>query len=88
MPDDLPLDVLTELGRVTWAVIRLEDYTEDVCRNIELADVRTADKRPLSQKIRSRPRFCRADRSQRRVMPRLRGWSVPGMRSNGGTRPC
>jgi hypothetical protein len=28
MPDDLPVDVLTELGRVTWAAIKLEDYTE------------------------------------------------------------
>jgi hypothetical protein len=28
MPDKLPVEVLTELGRVTWAVVRLEDYVQ------------------------------------------------------------
>jgi hypothetical protein len=51
MPDDLPVDVLTELGRVTWAAIKLEDYTEGLCSLIEPANPRT-DKRQLSQKIR------------------------------------
>jgi hypothetical protein len=47
------VNVLTELGRVTWAVIKLEDYTEDLCRNIEPVDLRIADKRPVSQKIKA-----------------------------------
>jgi hypothetical protein len=33
--DDLPIDVLTELGRVTWAAINLEDYTESMCAFID-----------------------------------------------------
>jgi hypothetical protein len=53
MPDELPVDVLTELGRVTWAVIKLEDYAEDLCRKIEPVDLRKADKRPVSQKIKA-----------------------------------
>ena len=51
MPDDLPLDVLTELGRVTWAAIRLEDYAEDVCWHIDPANPRT-DRRQVGQKIK------------------------------------
>jgi hypothetical protein len=50
MPDDLPVDVLAELGRVTWAAIKLEDYAEDVCSHIQPANPRT-DQRRLSQKI-------------------------------------
>jgi hypothetical protein len=51
MPDDLPVDVLTELGRVTWAAIKLEDYVDDLCRRIEPADPQT-DRRQISQKIK------------------------------------
>jgi len=51
MPDDLPVDVLTELGRVTWAAIKLEDYTEGLCSLIDPANPRT-DKRQVSQKIK------------------------------------
>jgi hypothetical protein len=51
MPDDLPVDVLTELGRVTWAAIKLEDYTESLCAFIEPANPRT-DKRQVGQKIK------------------------------------
>jgi hypothetical protein len=51
MPDDLPVDVLTELGRVTWAAIKLEDYTEGLCSLIEPANPRT-DKRQISKKIK------------------------------------
>ena len=29
MPDELPVDVFTELGRVTWAAIKLEDYVRE-----------------------------------------------------------
>jgi hypothetical protein len=52
MPDDdlLPVEVLTELGRVTWAAILLEDYTEDLCSSIDPVDPRR-DKRPISRKI-------------------------------------
>src|SRR5262249_43753365 len=49
--DDLPIDVLTELGRVTWAAIKLEDYDENLCSFIDPANPRT-DKRQVSQKIR------------------------------------
>jgi hypothetical protein len=49
--DDLPTDVLTELGRVMWAAIKLEDYTEDVCSWIDPANPRT-DKRQVGRKIK------------------------------------
>jgi hypothetical protein len=49
--DELPTDVLTELGRVTWAAIKLEDYTESVCSFIDPSNPRT-DKRSISKKIK------------------------------------
>lgn|SRR5215813_6751811 len=49
--DDLPIDVLTELGRVTWAAIKLEDYAESMCSFIEPANPRT-DRRQVGQKIK------------------------------------
>jgi hypothetical protein len=55
MLDDLPVDVLTELGRVTWAAIKLEDYTEGLCSFIEPTNPRT-DKRQVSQKIKDAKR--------------------------------
>jgi hypothetical protein len=55
MPADLPVDVLTELGRVTWAAIKLEDYTEGLCSLIEPANPRT-DRRQVSQKIKDAKR--------------------------------
>jgi hypothetical protein len=51
MPDELPEEVLTELGRVTWAAIKLEDYTESLCSFIDPANPRT-DKRMVSRKIK------------------------------------
>lgn len=44
--------MLTELGRVTWAAILLEDYTESLCSFIDPSDPRT-DKRSVSQKLRA-----------------------------------
>jgi hypothetical protein len=58
MPDDLPVDVLTELGRVTWAAIKLEDYAESLCSFIEPANPRT-DRRQVSQKIKDAKRVLR-----------------------------
>jgi hypothetical protein len=58
MPDDLPVDVFTELGRVTWAAIRLEDYTEGVCSDIDPANPRE-DRRQVSQKIKDAKRVLR-----------------------------
>jgi len=55
MPDDLPVDVLTELGRVVWAAIKLEHYAESLCSLIEPANPGT-DKRPVSHKIRDAKR--------------------------------
>jgi hypothetical protein len=51
MPDDLPVDVLTELGRVTWAAIKLEDYAAGICSIIDPANPRT-DRRQIGQKIK------------------------------------
>jgi hypothetical protein len=31
MPDELSVDVFTELGRLTWAAIKLEGYVEGLC---------------------------------------------------------
>ena len=49
--DELPVDVLTELGRVTWAAIKLEDYAESVCAFIDPVNPRT-DRRQVSTKIK------------------------------------
>jgi hypothetical protein len=52
MPDELlPIDVLTELGRVTWAAIILENHTADTCLVIDPADPST-DRRQIGQKIK------------------------------------
>jgi hypothetical protein len=51
MPRDLSVDVLTELGRVTWAAIRLEDYVGDVCSRIDPRDPRRTDERLTGQRI-------------------------------------
>lgn len=48
--DDLSVDVLTELGRVTWAAIVLEDYTEGLCSSIDPANPRE-DRRSVGTKI-------------------------------------
>ncbi len=52
--DDLPTEVLTELGRMTWAAIRLNDYVEGVCAFVQPSDPR-ADRRhmPLCTQRRS-----------------------------------
>lgn len=55
LDDELPADVFTELGRVTWAAIRLEDYTESLCQSIDPANPRT-DKRLIGQKIKDAQR--------------------------------
>jgi hypothetical protein len=59
MPDELPVDVITELGRVTWAAIRLEDYVESLRSHIDPANPRT-DKRQVSKKIRDAQRVLAA----------------------------
>jgi hypothetical protein len=51
MPDELPIEVFTELGRVTWAAIKLEDYTKSMCATINPTDPRT-DRRPISRQIK------------------------------------
>lgn len=51
MPDELPVEVFTELGRVTWAAIKLEDYVGAVCSHIEPSNPRT-DRRQISAKIK------------------------------------
>ena len=48
--DDLDPDVLTELGRVTWAAIKLEDYTDTMCSTIDPSNPRT-DRRSVGRKI-------------------------------------
>jgi hypothetical protein len=68
MPDDLPVDVLTELGRVTWAAIKLEDYTEGLCSLIDPTNPRT-DKRQVSQKIKDAKRV-------------LQGWPSSSVRDD------
>ncbi len=60
--DDLPAEVFAELGRVTWAAILLEDYTESLCSIIQPADPRT-DKRSVGRKIKDAQQV-------------LRGWPV------------
>jgi hypothetical protein len=64
--DDLPTDVLTELGRVTWAAINLEDYVKSLCSFIEPADPRT-DHRVVSTKIKDAKKV-------------LADWSNPSVR--------
>ena len=59
MPDELSVDVFTELGRVTWAAIKLEDYVESMCSHIDPANPRT-DKRQVSKKIRDAQRVLAA----------------------------
>jgi hypothetical protein len=81
MPDDLPVDVLTELGRVTWAAIKLEDYTEDLCSHIEPVNPQT-DRRPVRRKIRDAKKILDG-----RVPFAMRDdavacWSVPVRRSS------
>jgi hypothetical protein len=53
--DELPVDVFTELGRVTWAAIKLEDYTKGVCSTVEPRNPRT-DKPQISTWIRGAKR--------------------------------
>jgi len=49
--DELPVEVFTELGRVTWAAIRLEDYTESVCQCVDPHNPRT-DHRQIGRKVK------------------------------------
>ena len=49
--DDLGVDMFAELGRVTWAAIHLESFTNTMCSFIKPADPRT-DRRILGQKIK------------------------------------
>ena len=51
MPDDLPVDVLTELGRVTWAAIKLEDYASAFA-GLPHPAAPLDDRRRISQKIK------------------------------------
>lgn len=52
--DELPVDVLTELGRLTWAAIKLEDYVVDICSRVEPKSFAEDlnDRRPVSGRIR------------------------------------
>jgi hypothetical protein len=50
--DELSESVFTELGRVTWAVIKLEDYLQNVSWLITPSDPST-DRRPISEKIKA-----------------------------------
>jgi hypothetical protein len=49
--DHLPIDVLTELGRVAWTAIILEDCADGVCAFIKPANPRT-DPRQIGPKVR------------------------------------
>jgi hypothetical protein len=49
---ELPADVLTELGRVTWAAINLENDAKMMCWFIQPSNPRT-DRRQLSKKIKA-----------------------------------
>ncbi len=70
--DDLPIDVLTELGRVTWAAIKLEDYVESICSFIDPANPRT-DRRQVSQKIRAAQKVL-ADRAASATRDKSKAW--------------
>jgi hypothetical protein len=50
---------LTELGRVTWAAIRLEDYTESVCAFVDPHNPQT-DRRQIGQKVKDATSVLRA----------------------------
>jgi hypothetical protein len=67
--DDLLVEVLTELGRVTWAAIKLEDYTESLCSTIDPANPRT-DRRQVSTKIKDAKKV-------------LNGWPTSAARDRG-----
>lgn len=61
MLDDLPEAVFAELGRVTWAAIKLEDYTEDVCERIDPRwDPGHADMRQLGRRVKDATRALAA----------------------------
>jgi hypothetical protein len=57
--DELPDDVLIELGRFTWAAIFLEDYANGVCSFIHYSNPRE-DRRSISQKINDARRDLRS----------------------------
>ena len=69
--DDLPTEVLTELGRVTWAAIKLEDYTESMCSFIDPANPRT-DRRSVGEKIKDAKKV-------------LAGWPASAVRDEAAT---
>ena len=50
MPDELPDEVLIELGRLTWSAIHLEDLTDAMCHQVVHKDPRV-DQRPIGRKI-------------------------------------
>ena len=54
----VPVDVLTELGRVTWAAIMLEEYTESLCFLIGPPANPRTDRRQVSEKIRDAKRVA------------------------------
>lgn len=58
MSDELPDEVLIELGRFTWAAILLDDLTDSLCSFIHLANPRE-DKRSIGQKIKDARRELR-----------------------------
>jgi hypothetical protein len=56
--DDLPDNVLIELGRLTWAAILLEDLTDSMCTFIHHTNPRE-DRRSIGQKIKDARRDLR-----------------------------
>ena len=58
MSDELPEEVLIELGRFTWAAILLGDLTDSLCGVIQYANPRE-DKRSIGQKIKGARRELR-----------------------------
>ena len=51
MSHPLPDDVLVELGKLTWAAIRLEDLADSLCNAVRHANPRE-DRRGIGQKIK------------------------------------
>jgi len=48
---ELPEAVLTELGRLTWSAIHLDDLTDALCRQVEHKERPREDRRPIGRKI-------------------------------------
>lgn len=73
MHDDLPDDVLLELGRLTWSAIRLEDLTVSLCRVVHPANPRE-DRRPIGQMIKEARRALRSWPDDSEAARRANAW--------------